>query len=210
VPKTLHELYSDFILGMPGFLIGFTFLMLIWHDQYLFFRRYGLRDTRTIFWTACLLFVVLFYIYPTKFLFTFVFNNNRITDHGETVNMVTTGTEMRQLMVLFGFGFTLVYFILWQTYRHAYRLRKQLSLTPLEEYIARTHNYKHLILCIIGLLSIAVAFIIPAGRSVYAGSVFNLIFPAMYGFRVFRKRKMKKLFTEEELEHNHSEPGGQR
>ena len=40
----------------------------IWHQHNLFFRRYGLQDAWTTFLNCVLLFVVLFYVFPLKFL----------------------------------------------------------------------------------------------------------------------------------------------
>ncbi|HEV8375938.1 MAG TPA: hypothetical protein VGR38_06840, partial [Candidatus Polarisedimenticolia bacterium] len=47
-------------------------LVWVWYWQYVFFRRYGLQDRITLALNAALLFVVLFYVYPLKFLFTLV------------------------------------------------------------------------------------------------------------------------------------------
>ena len=43
---------------------------LIWKEHHRFFSRYGFADTKTSFLNAVLLFVVLLYVYPLKFLFT--------------------------------------------------------------------------------------------------------------------------------------------
>lgn len=44
--------------------------MIIWLKHYRFFRRFGLYNTTTIWINAALLFVILFYVYPLKFLYT--------------------------------------------------------------------------------------------------------------------------------------------
>jgi uncharacterized membrane protein len=71
VPKTFAEL-AETMHGFGAFLISFVLLFFVWFNQYKFFRRYGLRDTLTVVLNAVLLFVVLFYVYPLKFLFTFL------------------------------------------------------------------------------------------------------------------------------------------
>ena len=72
VPDTFTDL-AAMMLGLPAFAATFTLLVLVWFAQYRFFRRYGMEDTRTIVLNVALLFVVLFYIYPLKFLFqTFI------------------------------------------------------------------------------------------------------------------------------------------
>jgi uncharacterized membrane protein len=203
VPKTFHELYDNFFVGMFGFLVGFGFLMLIWHDQYSFFRRYGLHDRLTIFWTAALLFVVLFYIYPTKFLFTYLFSQNHIKVHGVDIKMVETVEEARQMMMLYGLGFMLVYFILWQTYNYALRRSVEIGLTPIEVFITRTHSYRRLIVCVFGLLCILTAYILPAEDCGYAGYLLMFIFPVLYIVGSLRRKRLNKIFTKEDIEAHH-------
>ena len=71
VPKTFTELAAT-MHGFGAFLISFLLLFAVWFNQYKFFRRYGLQDTTTVVLNAALLFVVLFYVYPLKFLFSFL------------------------------------------------------------------------------------------------------------------------------------------
>src|SRR6516225_4023408 len=68
VPKTFNELVGA-MHGIIAFALSFAVLFQVWHLQYVFFRRYGLQDTLTIVLNGVLLFVVLCYVYPLKFLF---------------------------------------------------------------------------------------------------------------------------------------------
>src|SRR5882724_11286097 len=73
VPKSFEEL----MLTMRGFFafgVSFVLLMMVWYEQNIFFRRYGLDDLVTIVLNCTLIFLVLFYVYPLKFLFTLVFS----------------------------------------------------------------------------------------------------------------------------------------
>src|ERR1700686_1766308 len=72
-PRTFSELMYA-MRGFGAFAICFTLLFIVWFNQYKFFRRYGLEDTTTLLLNAILLFVVLFYVYPLKFLFTLIVN----------------------------------------------------------------------------------------------------------------------------------------
>src|SRR4051812_7578052 len=69
VPKTFNELMSV-MSGFLPFAISFKMLMQVWHEQFLFFRRYNLQDTASLILNFILLLIVLFYIHPLKFLFT--------------------------------------------------------------------------------------------------------------------------------------------
>src|ERR1043166_3748070 len=70
VPKTFADLMTA-MRGFGVFAICFTLLFVVWFNQYKFFRRYGLTDNFTVVLNGLLLFVVLFYVYPLKFVFTF-------------------------------------------------------------------------------------------------------------------------------------------
>ena len=73
VPKSYGELH-ELIRGFIPFAVSFLLLMTIWYAHFQFFRRFGLHDMGTIVLNAALLFVVLFYVYPLKFLFSLTLN----------------------------------------------------------------------------------------------------------------------------------------
>ncbi len=68
VPKSYAEL-MNLMRGFPAFACCFGVLLWIWYEHNLFFRRYGLQDPYTVFLNGALLFVVMFYVYPLKFMF---------------------------------------------------------------------------------------------------------------------------------------------
>ena len=74
VPKSFEELMVT-MRGFFAFGVSFVLLMMIWYEQNIFFRRYGLDDLTTIVLNCTLIFLVLFYVYPLKFLFTLVFSS---------------------------------------------------------------------------------------------------------------------------------------
>src|ERR1044071_7441414 len=96
VPKTFHEL-AETMHGFGAFLISFALLFAVWFNQYKFFRRYGLQDTTTVVLSGTLLFVVLFYVYPLKFLFTALVErfmggrNEVLMPNGSVEAMIETG-----------------------------------------------------------------------------------------------------------------------
>ena len=73
VPRTYDDLLAV-IRTFPAFAVCFALLMMCWYYHYKFFRRYGLEDFPTILLNTLLLFVILFYVYPLKFLFTALIN----------------------------------------------------------------------------------------------------------------------------------------
>src|SRR2546421_11258474 len=73
VPKTFQDLIL-MMRGLPAFAVSFALLFQIWWRHYRFFRNYDLEDGYVITLTGLLLFVVLFYVYPLKFLWRAFFS----------------------------------------------------------------------------------------------------------------------------------------
>src|SRR5476651_520221 len=73
VPKNFNELFET-MKGFVSFGACFFILFLIWNNQNIFFRRFGLTDAYITALNGFLLFVVLTYTYPLKFLFTLFFS----------------------------------------------------------------------------------------------------------------------------------------
>ncbi len=72
VPETFDELKESFRDIIPFFLCA-VLIVVIWYQHYLFFLRYGLQDLKTVVINTFLLFVLLIYVFPLKFLMTFLF-----------------------------------------------------------------------------------------------------------------------------------------
>jgi len=72
VPHSFSDLMQA-VRGFGGFAVCFALLVLVWSKHTDYFRRYGLQTTWSIFLNCSLLFLVLFYVYPLKFLFGLLF-----------------------------------------------------------------------------------------------------------------------------------------
>lgn len=203
VPKTFKDLLYS-MRGFFGFSICFAMLMLIWYEQYLFFRRFGLQDLRTIVLNAFLLFIVLFYVYPLKFLFGFLTQGNESLDAaGKVIYKFTENYQISQLMIIYGIGFMAIYIIFLLMHHNAYRKREFIGLNRLEIFNTRTIIYSKLVRIGIGLLSVLMALFGVYFRpefGLYAGLAYALIGPAL-GLLHSKRRKVKaRLFTKEEID----------
>jgi hypothetical protein len=181
--KTFSELETG-MLGFVGFGISFLMLMLVWNYHYRFFRRYGLNDAPVMVLNTLLLFLLLFYVYPLKFLFNMLGLGilSLFTTVPDIGSDVITSSQWPELMIIYSLGFMAVHIIFVLFYLHAYRRREQLALNPLE--VARTvmSAQSFLILAGIGLLSILIAWTRifgPASSATWAGLVYMLIMPAL-------------------------------
>src|SRR5579859_1039928 len=147
VPKTFEELLIS-MRGFAAFGICFTLLLLVWHEQHVFFRRYALGDQTTIVLNAMLLFIVLFYVYPLKFLFSLLFSD-QIYGRGKNPFSINQD-QMPQLMVIYGLGYMVIYTLFALMYLHALRRRSALELTDAEVFDTRSKVFAHGILIAIG------------------------------------------------------------
>ncbi len=193
VPKTYAELHQ-LLRGFFPFAISFLFLMMIWHAHYKFFRRFHLHDFATIVINGALLFVVLFYVYPLKFLFTFLVSGVL----GQWNGFFETYQQLSELMILFGLGFASIYILIGALYFNAYRQRAHLDLTPVETILARSYIVESLGVAAVGLLSCLVAFLLPPQIVGYAGLVYWLI----AFFRRFYTRSIRRSVARARLAEN--------
>ena len=153
VPKTFHELLV-MMRGLPAFAVSFALLFQIWWRHYSFFRSYDLEDSFVIALTGFLLFVVLFYVYPLKFLWSVVFAP---LQGAERPVDAITASELPMLFLTYGVGVVAAFGILAALYRHAYQHREALQLTPLEILKTRVEIYRNIAVASVGLLSGVVA-----------------------------------------------------
>ena len=163
VPKTFPEL----LVAMHGFLafgVCFALLANVWYQHYRFFRRYALENPWVVFLNCALLFFVLFYIYPLKFLFTALFNGSEIS-----------ASEVRALFTIWSLGYAAVFAIFALLYLHAWRVRVQLELTPLESIRTQVSLLDQLAMVFIGLLSTALARTMPDRYVGIVGLIYFLV-----------------------------------
>jgi uncharacterized membrane protein len=193
VPKTFDELFET-MKGFVAFGACFGILFLIWNNQNIFFRRFGLTDAWTTTLNGFLLFVVLTYTYPLKFLFTLVFSGNNITDHGRQVTMITD-SQVPTLMYVYDTGYMLIYLLFYLMYRHAIKHAERLELTPFELFETRSQMYINLINVFIGLLGITITIALPAGLKGASGYTYLLIPFAYSVFFSRRSDKAKRAFA---------------
>jgi uncharacterized membrane protein len=192
VPKTFAEL-REMMHGFFGFGLCFVLLLLIWHAQYLYFRRYNLDDAVSFALNATLLFAVAFYIYPLKFLFTTLVN--QITryqpmENGVPLPRMSRG-EWSDLMVIYGLGFIALYVIFALLYLHAYRQRDVLGLSPAESYDTMAQIRQNVVMIGIGIVSVAAAL---AGHATLSGMTYMLIAPARTTLGVVHGRRRRALY----------------
>src|SRR5260370_8157041 len=117
VPKNFQAIH-DHALGFVTFAICFAMILGGWFSHYVFFRRYGLHDRITIVLNSCLLFLILFCVYPLKFFYStiigYLFRN-------EFSARFAAAVQLMGMLVLYALGFSAVFFLVPTLYWNACR-----------------------------------------------------------------------------------------
>ncbi len=191
VPKNFDDLLNT-MRGFPAFAVCFILLAIIWNSHYKFCRRYGLEDTTARVLTCALLFLVLFYVYPLKFLFSMSFNDMLFGRAANSVPM--TASQVSTLLVIYGLGFTAVYLALTVLYLHAWRLREMLQLNDLEKFDTRYIICRLLLLVGVGIIAAALA----SRRSTlkWSGYSYLLLFVILRLHTILHRKRRKTFLNE--------------
>ena len=185
--------YADLMRLMAGFVpfaASFALLTWIWYEHNIFFRKYGLQDAWTTTLNAALLFVVLFYVYPLKFLFTAAFSFFiPVMSH----RLEVTPAELARIFAIYAAGYVVLFGMFGMLYLQAYRKRDQLGLTPLEVLDVRDSGGAHLVSAGVGVLAALVALFAPQPFPVLSGFTYFLMGPAHWAWGVWSGRRRKAL-----------------
>jgi hypothetical protein len=197
VPHT----FNDLLVAMHGFFsfaICFALLISIWYEQYIFFRRYGLQDGWTITLNSTLLFVVLFYIYPLKFLFALLVDNlggqtPTVHDAAGKIVPVIEPRQGPELMVVYGAGYIAVSLIIALMFLRAWRKREELELNRREQFDTVASIVGALIGVLVGGVSAALALSGRPSLLPWAGWCYPILLAPLrtwLGFWTGRRRRI--------------------
>lgn len=194
VPQTFGQL-EEAMRGFIAFGLCFAVLVMLWYYHASYFRRYGINDAISVVLTATLLFLVLFYVYPLKFLTTMIveglMGNWSVTlPDGSVVPRIGSG-ESPRLMLIYSSGYCVIFCLFAVLYYRAYRFRDVLVLNADETFITLLSVQNCVIQASIGLASILLVGLLPPTYAPLGGLIYFLIGPCV-GLNVWlqiRKRK---------------------
>lgn len=144
--------------GFFAFALCFAMMVWVWTAHNVFFRRFGLDDVWTFTLNFALVFVVLFFVYPLKF----VANSLVAYLHyrmGGPPAFTIKAEQLPELFAMYGVGFVAVFGIFALLYRHAFKFRESLELSPVEEKAIRMESSRYLGVAGVGVVSIAFALL---------------------------------------------------
>lgn len=196
-PANFDEL-KRFTYELFPFLACITLIVLIWHEHYIFFQRYGLRNGKMVALNTLFLVIILFYVYPLKFLTKMILVGPLayVTGNDALLREITSMIHARdvgQLMIIYGIGAASVFLVLALMYRYALGQADALELNEIERFDTRMSMTANLLMASVPLLSLVVAFVLR--NSFWAGPVagftYFLYTPIMFGFHrnVDKRRK---------------------
>jgi hypothetical protein len=187
VPRSYAALVAN-LRGLVAFGLAFVVLLQIWYAHNRFFRRYGLQDPATIVLNSVLLFVVLFYVYPLKFLALGFVSFFRLGDAGVRLTIAELGSAF----AIYGVGFAAIFLCIALLYWHASRSRA-LDLEALERFDARTDAGHYLLYVVVGLASVGLALGGWGLRFGLPGWIYAFVGPLSYWHGTRRGRRRENL-----------------
>jgi hypothetical protein len=148
-----------------------------------------LQDPYTVFLNGVLLFVVMFYVYPLKFMFDSGFGQF-FPRAGQGVAPMTLG-QLANASAIYGLGFVALFVMFGLLYLYAYRKRHELGLKPLEVFNVRSFAGQQMVSAAVGVIVVLIAVAAPRRYTFISPMAFILMWPAhgLYEARTGKKRK---------------------
>jgi uncharacterized membrane protein len=187
VPRSFDELVAA-MRGFPAFGICFAILISFWHNHVRYFRRYALQSAYVTVLNSILLFCLLFYIYPLKFVFSGLLGGQGTFEGSAAV----TAAQVRVLFGIYGAGYTAICSVFVLLYLHAWKGRTAMLLDAPECRITRQSIIDHVILALVGIGSIALALLLPANLVGLAGYFYFVIPLYFWISRTIRGRQSRQ------------------
>lgn len=195
-PPTSFDQLVNLILSFPAFAITFLLMMFIWFWHNRFFRQYGLNNGRIVLANAILMFVVLLFVFPLKFIATIVIDNIILEgwfgfDMPNVLDMANGQYPI--LHTIYATGFAAVFFCFSWLYKLALDEAEALELTPYEALNTRAHIVMYIIVAAVPLLTIPVVWVPSPYAPMIAGFSNCLIWPATMMYQRYNNRQFALL-----------------
>jgi uncharacterized membrane protein len=174
-PASFGDL-TELLWGFPGFTAAFAMLLMIWNMHYIFFRRYALEDGWTTTLNAGLLFLILFFVYPLKYLATMLSAFVQSLVKGAPQAPLSLYDAQGSLIVLSA-AYAAVFVMFYALYSHALKKADQLELSERERQFTRFACWQNFVHAAVGIAAAIGAWLIPLPWSPFAGFIYFFIGP---------------------------------
>lgn len=177
-PASFGELGAQ-LWGFPGFAAAFAILLVIWHAHYIFFRRYALEDGWTTTLNAALLFLILFFVYPLKYLATMLSQFVRSLAEGRP-QAPFTFQEAEAGLALMSIAYAAVFATFFALYMHALGRADALGLSERERQYTRFACWQQGVHVLVGVSVASCAMLLPGRWATLSGFLYCLIGPLIF------------------------------
>lgn len=191
VPSSYDELWLA-VQGIPAFGLACALLFVFWHGHWSWSRRYGLEDFPSIVLSFVLVFVMLCYVYPMKYITTLfvAWITDRRLDVGPSINSVD---ELYGIFTIYSIGFIALSVVLLLLHLRAWAVRDDLELDAVERHHARTDIGSWIILTAVGVLAVLMGLFAPRHPMTVPGWAYSLLVILMPAWGIYRDRQLARL-----------------
>ncbi len=193
VPSTYDELLIA-VQGIPAFGLACALLFLFWYGHWSWSRRFGLEDFPSIVLSFFLVFVMLCYIFPMKYV-TSIFVawiTDRRVEIGANINSIE---ELFNIFVIYSIGFVAMCIAVLLLNLRAWSRRAELKLDDIEEYATRTEIGTWLILSSVGVLAILMGLFAPPHTMAVPGWAYMMLAIVMPVWGAVRGRRIERMIA---------------
>ena len=155
---------------------------------------------------SCFLIIVLFYVYPLKYLtkgilfpISFLFGQTHLLPE---LKEMFKGSQIADIMIIYGIGFASVFVVLALMYRYALKNAQALELNDIEIFDTRTSMRTNFLMATVPALSTLLAFLLRGHWLAGPISGFTyFLYPLIMGIhgRLTRRNRTTLLETQPEL-----------
>lgn len=191
IPSSYGELLAA-VRGIPAFGLSCALLFLFWYGHWNWSRRYGLEDLPSIVLSFLLVFVMLCYVYPMKYvnsIFVAWVTDGQLNQEA----LVGSIAELYSIFTIYGIGFVALCTTIILLYLLAWKKRHELGLDEAERFITRSEIGSWSILAAVGTLSILMGLFAPHNLLAVPGWAYMLLPVVMPAYGAIRGRQLEEL-----------------
>lgn len=170
-PNSFEDLLT-FTKTLPAFLLSIFFIVMIWHEHVRFSEVYTFNDSQLTILNTVFIALLIFYVYPLRFLTMFLTNFFFQTDIAISIQR----DQVPYLMVYYGFVAFALYFVLYLLYNRASKMKKELNLNEFEVFYTAAHKKRLFIMFIVPVISIVLSIVINQFSFIWASVIGGIVY----------------------------------
>ncbi len=189
IPASFEEMIRA-LKQVPAFACSFANIMLFWYAHHIWSRRFGLDDSRSVFLSLLLIFVVLIYVYPLKAIYSgaiHYFSGGYFVSYFD----LSTYDDLRDMFVIFGSGYAALSGLIVLLNSYALAKAEELTLSKLEQFITQTEKMHWVINLVVPIISIILAISLPDRLIIFAG-LFYMVFVVVLPWHSIRRSRLRR------------------